>query len=245
MSKIIRTLVLALGLVACAPPPSEPSAELEHAAAALSPEELDAAASQLIDQEAQESALDKSGGPLSLCGYPPFCPPGTQPIYQGCDARCYVLYGYDCLWGYNRVDCLAVPPQASITATPQTVTVVPGRLGTTRICWNTQALNYPVWIRVRVDGGAGQLFTKESDSGQACENAGWIQAGHSYEFAIHDDNDDASPVYSSVTVVGRAGSAPPPPPPGACAPGGSGSCPSGQGCQCGETFCTPINRPCP
>lgn len=209
--------LLAAPLVACAAQGDDvPSAEeleaLEQSEAALT-----VAASELVDQEAlskgENASLEGQASlqsqPIRYCGWPPFCPHTMQMVYYGCDAACYAIYGYDCSWGHNRVDCLPMPPEASITASPQAVTVAPGSLGTTRICWNTKHLNYPVWIRVRVDGGPGQLFTRESDPGNACENAPWIQAGHTYQFSIHDDNADTSPIHASVVVTGVAGSAGP------------------------------------
>jgi hypothetical protein len=206
-------------------------------------EEPDPAA-LVFDEEAPAAESAAAAGPVTFCGWAPVCPQTMRAVYVGCDARCYVVNGYDCTFGYNRVDCVSTPPEASITASPSTVTVTPGALGTTRICWNTKYLNYPVWIRVRVNGGPGQLFTKESDDGAACENAGWIQAGSSYAFSIHDDDADSSPVYTSVTVTGVPGQVIPPQP-GVCEPGGSGVCGPGKDCHCGESFCTASNLPCP
>ncbi len=236
----------AMTAMGCAVEVSESMAELEPGELDTVTAALEVADSELIDQEAEAPMqTSANGAPATFCGWPPVCPRGMRVVHAGCDARCYVVYGHDCSWGYNRVDCVVQPPEANITAAPQTVTVATGTLGTTRICWNTQSLNYPVWIRVSVNGGPGQLFTKESDSGSACENAPWIQAGNSYEFRIHDDNLDASPVYTAVTVTGVPGGDLPPPPPGACERRGGGACPPGQGCQCGESFCTPTNQPCP
>ncbi len=129
-----------------------------------------------------------------------FCPLFTVPVGVGCSTGCPGTCP-------NMVACeFFVPnPEAEITGTPSVVEVSPGTLGTTQVCWDTQGLNYPVWIRVRVNGGPGQLFTKESDNGSECEQAPWIQAGNSYEFSIRDDNNDFSQVYASTTITGVQG----------------------------------------
>jgi hypothetical protein len=167
------------------------------------------------------------------CGF--VCPPPLVQTGIGCSTGCTQ-------WGAcpNAVFCQALPPpppKAAIWGSPETVVVAPQTLGVSKICWDTQGLNYPVWIRVRVDNGPGKLFTKESDSGKDCENASWIQAGKTYKFRIHDDDADNSPVYATGTVVGVAGG-------GGGGGGKCGSCPSGQDCHCHDV-CRPSNMICP
>lgn len=164
-----------------------------------------------------------------VCGIT--CPYGQIPSYWTCSQSC----GGICP---NALVCVpAPPPSATIAASPTVVSVAPGATGTSRICWTTSYLTAPVWIRVRVDGGAGQLFTKESDNGNSCENANWIVAGHSYSFKVHTSNSDTSPSLAGVTVTGIAGAPPPPPP--TC-----GSCSPGYDCTCGD-ICRRTGSICP
>lgn len=194
--------------------------------------------SEHIDWNPDADIADASRPAASglYCGF--ICPPHLVQTGIGCSTGC-------AQWGQcpNAVSCQALPPlppKAAIWGTPEKVIVVPQTLGKTKICWDTKGLNYPVWIRVRVDNGPGQLFTKESDSGKDCEDAPWIQAGKTYKFRVHDDNTDASPSYATGTVVGVAGSS------GGGGDGGGmcGSCPSGNDCHCGDV-CRPINTICP
>jgi hypothetical protein len=166
---------------------------------------------------------------LITCGA--LCPPGYDFAGWACSTSCP---GY-C---YNAVYCAPTPVYATISADPQTVSVPPGSVGTTRICWNTSGLNYPVWITVSVNGASEALFTKESDRGSYCENAPWIQAGNSYEFRIRTQQTGGT-VLTSTTVYGVQGS-PPPPPPDGCS-----SCRSGYSCFCGDGICRPNNTACP
>ncbi|MBJ6765452.1 hypothetical protein JGU66_32265 [Myxococcaceae bacterium JPH2] len=129
---------------------------------------------------------------LITCG--PFCPPGYTSVGFACGTACPGTCP-------NAVSCVPIPQGATLTATPSSVPVQPGKLGTSRICWNTSGLHSPVWIKVSAHGAPEQLFTKESDSGRACENAPWIQAGSSYVFSIRTQKTGGS-VLASVTVVG-------------------------------------------
>lgn len=145
--------------------------------------------------------------------------------------------------------CIIPQPQASITASPRTVSVPVNTAGTTRICWRTQGLNYPVWIRVQVNGAPGALFTRESDPGEYCEDAAWIVAGNSYQFSIRTSNNDTSTLLASVTVTGVLQASPPDAgivDSGASGPGfcGPTTCPPGQSCHCGD-FCRTTGTDCP
>lgn len=129
------------------------------------------------------------------------CPPFLISTGLGCSTGCPGLCP-------NAVICQNLPPpppKAAIWGDPDKVVVGPQMLGTSTVCWDTQGLKYPVWIRVRMGDDPGQLFTKESDPGKYCEKAPWIQAGITYTFRIHDDNADDSPVYATGTVMGVAG----------------------------------------
>lgn len=175
------------------------------------------------DETAQESIV---------CGIT--CPPGEIPSYFTCSTACAGTCP-------NALACVpAPPPSATISGSPSTVTVPAGSAGTSRICWTTQYLRAPVWIRVRVNGAPGQLFTKESDNGSACENANWIVGGNQYSFRIHTSNSDSAPYLASTTVQGVVGGSPPPPPP----PPGCSNCQSGYDCHCGD-ICRPSNSICP
>ncbi|WP_224242497.1 hypothetical protein [Hyalangium gracile] len=183
--------------------------------------------------EAEEVGTVQS--PL-ICGL--VCPPGSVPSYYTCNDYCGSCFG-----GWNAVQCVpAGPPQASISASPETVSVAAGAAGTSRICWSTAYLTAPVWIRVRMNGGAGQLFTKESNNGSACADAGWIVAGNSYAFSVHTSDSDSAPVLASTTVTGVLASG-----------GGGGglycerpdaSCRSGYDCHCGDV-CRRVGSICP
>ncbi|WP_224365482.1 hypothetical protein [Hyalangium versicolor] len=168
------------------------------------------------------------------------CPPGSIPSYYTCSVLCG-----SCPGAYNAVQCVAAaPPQASISASPSTVSVPAGSVGTTRICWSTAYLTAPVWIRVRVNGAVGKLFTKESDNGSACENAPWIGAGNTYVFSVHTSDSDSAPVLASTTVTGVLSSG------GGGTPGGNScevpnpSCQSGYDCHCGD-ICRRVGTICP
>ncbi|MFY0524723.1 hypothetical protein ACN28I_16700 [Archangium gephyra] len=147
------------------------------------------------DTESEEPGTVQSE--LLRCGA--LCPYGYLPSYYLCLSSCGTCSTGG---GWNAVQCDYVGTRASISASPQTVSVAAGAAGTTKICWSTTFLTQPVWIRVRVDGGPGKLFTKESDNGSACEYAKWIVAGHSYVFSIHTSDSDSAPVLASTTVTG-------------------------------------------
>lgn len=139
-----------------------------------------------------ESSLETTESELISCG--PLCPPGYVQTGFACSTACFG----NCP---NAVSCVRAPPTATIWGTPQTVSVPAGTLGTSRICWNTSGLAYPVWIKVSSNGAPEQLFTKESDAGQHCTNAPWIQAHSSYVFSIRTAKTGGTLLTSS-TVVG-------------------------------------------
>jgi hypothetical protein len=169
-----------------------------------------------LEPEAEGGEVGASEHELIRCGLD--CPYGSVPSYWTCTSTCgSCTYG-----GHNAVSCTYVGPQASISGSPQTVSVAAGQLGTSRICWNTSFLSAPVWIRVRVNGQPGQLFTKESDNGSACENAPWIVAGNTYVFSVHTYDSDSAPVMASTTVTDVLAATPPPPPGGGGGGGGTG-----------------------
>jgi hypothetical protein len=190
-----------------------------------------------LEPEAGDAEVGASEHELIRCGLD--CPYGYVPSFWTCTSTCGSCnYG-----GQNAVSCTYVGQQVSISGSPQTVSVAAGQLGTSRICWNTMFLNAPVWIRVRVNGQAGQLFTKESDNGSACENAAWIGAGNSYVFSVHTSNADSAPVLASTTVTGVLSTTPPPPPPGETTCRETG-CQSGYDCRCGDV-CRRVGTMCP
>jgi hypothetical protein len=186
--------------------------------------------------ESEPEEVSTSQSELSVCGG--LCPPGYTFSFQSCLPEC----GGICP---NAVSCVPLPPGASISASPTIISAPLGGTGTSRICWTTTNVSSPLWIRVRVDGGLGALFTKESDNGQACENAPWIVAGHQYDFRVHTSDSDSAPELARVQVTGVLSAPAPDDPPGACEPGGSGVCPAGKDCHCGESFCTGAGQICP
>ncbi|MBU8894196.1 hypothetical protein KRR26_01195 [Corallococcus sp. M34] len=147
-------------------------------------------------EDAGDAPLETESVKQELIACGPFCPPGYTSVGFACSTAC----PGGCP---NAVSCVPTPQGAAITATPQSVPVRPGTLGTTRICWNTSGLHYPVWIKVSANGAPEQLFTKESDAGRDCENATWIQAGSSYVFSIRTTKTGGA-VLANVTVVGVA-----------------------------------------
>lgn len=165
------------------------------------------------------------------------CPLFTFPVGVGCSSGC----PGSCP---NRTLCESIPaqdPEAEIWTTPSSVDVPAGTLGSTEVCWKTKHIVAPVWIRVRVDGGPGQLFTKESNNGTECEDAPWIQAGSSYQFTVHKWNADNAPALDSATATGVAG----PATTGGDESGiGCGDCQSGWDCHCFDQ-CWPAGNACP
>lgn len=199
---------------------------------------LSAGCGGTLNAEAEGEELGTSEDALITCGLD--CPYGYVPSFWTCTSTCG-----SCAYGHNAVSCTYVGQQASISGSPQTVSVAAGALGSSRICWNTNFLNAPVWIRVRVNGQPGQLFDKESDNGSDCENAGWIGAGNSYVFSVHTSNSDSAPVLASTTVTGVLSSTTPPSGGGGgltCEEGGS--CQSGYDCHCGDV-CRRVGTLCP
>ena len=190
------------------------------------------------EPEAAEVVATAEGalGSGPYCGS--YCPRGYAVSYFMCNSNCG-----SCAYGPNAVYCQYIPPSASITASPQTVSVTPGTLGSTRICWSTNGVGYPVWIRVRVNGQPGQLFTKESDEGSDCETAGWIGAGNVYDFTIHTSDSDSATALATVRVTGVASSTSG----GGTEPltcGEGGSCQDGYDCHCGDV-CRRVGTLCP
>ncbi|MCP3142768.1 hypothetical protein [Pyxidicoccus xibeiensis] len=142
-----------------------------------------------------ESTLETTEQELIVCG--PLCPPGYTQLGFACSTGC----AGGCP---NAVSCSPTPSTANIWGTPQTVTVPAGAShGTSKICWNTSGLPYPVWIKVSANGAAEQLFTKESDPGQACIDATWIGVNQSYVFSIRTAKTGGS-VLATTTVYGVA-----------------------------------------
>lgn len=188
------------------------------------------------DSDDSEPVAEAQGELLSCGG---LCPAGYEPSGFGCSTACAGTCP-------NAVNCVFVPMTASISASPTSVPVAAGAAANTRICWDTRGLTAPVWIRVRVNGAPGQLFTKESDNGHACEDAPWIQAGNSYVFRVHTANSDGAPVLAGVTVNGvlqSGGSGGAGGGAGVC-DGLSGVCPAGKDCHCADV-CRPIHSICP
>lgn len=241
-STIIVSIVLGLGS-ACVLPGDGPVGTEEELAFSDSEAEKPGDLAEFGNDEDADASIeaanelgqkpDPQGGGL-VCG--DFCVVGI-PVGFGCSTGCAGICP-------NAVVCGIPQADAEIWASPTTVEVAPGTLGSTEICWKTQGIVKPVWIRVRVDNGPGQTFTKESDNTTECEDAPWIQAGHSYKFSIHTENSDASYSYDSVIVNGVAG------PPASGEDDGDdgfescGGCEAGWDCHCFDQ-CWPSGLACP
>ncbi|MCP3103397.1 hypothetical protein LZ198_31390 [Myxococcus sp. K15C18031901] len=144
------------------------------------------------EDEATDSPLESTEQGVIYCG--PLCPPNYATVGFACSTAC----PGGCP---NAVSCAPIPTTVTLWGTPQTVTVPVGQVGTSRICWNTSGLSYPVWIKVSANGAPEQLFTKESDRGKHCENAPWIQAPGTYVFTIKTAKEGGS-VLATTTVFG-------------------------------------------
>lgn len=151
---------------------------------------LSACGSGTVDDA--EPPLETAESELISCG--PLCPPGYTQTGFACSTACFG----NCP---NAVSCSPTPTTAAVWGTPQTVSVPAGGLATSRICWRTSGLRYPVWIKVSANGAPEQLFTKESNAGQHCENAPWIQANSTYVFSIRTAKTGGA-ILTSSTVVG-------------------------------------------
>ncbi len=100
------------------------------------------------------------------------------------------------------VNTIAQPIQTltaagTLSASPSLVRILPGSLGTSRICFSTSA----AWgdVYVSPDGGSEKLFLGGVSG--TCDSATWIQIGHSYEFRLYDLANRAAPI-ASATVIG-------------------------------------------
>lgn len=154
-----------------------------------------------------------------------YCPPGYYAAYKTCSYLCTASCS-----PFNAWECLPIPdPAGSITASPSTVPVPTGSLGTTRICWNTNVANSQVYVSV--DGGTETLFA-EATSG--CQNAPWIQVGPAYDFKLY-----AGRAHSNLLAQVRVTGTPYTPQPPTCGP-----CNAGYDCRCGD-ICRPLNMQCP
>jgi hypothetical protein len=169
-----------------------------------------------------QTEVTTAGYRFDLCGWPPFCPEGSRPMATTCDAACYVYYGYDCFWGYNRVQCITVDPTGTISASPTTVSVPTGGIGTTRICWDVNDVSTgEVWVSM--NGASESLFARDPNG---CQDAPWIQANNSYTFSLYAGTAHSAQL-ASVTVTGIPGGTPPP------GPSVCDSCRPGYSCHCG------------
>lgn len=85
----------------------------------------------------------------------------------------------------------------TLSASPSIVRILPGALGSSRICFTTSA----AWgdVVVSPDGGPEKLFLG-GPSG-SCDSATWIQIGHTYAFRLYDPTNRAVPI-ASATVIG-------------------------------------------
>ena len=102
----------------------------------------------------------------------------------------------------SDVNTLAQPLETlsaagTLSASPSVVRILPGSLGTSRICFTTSA----AWgdVHVSPDGGPEKLFLGGMSG--TCDSATWIQIGHSYEFRLYDLANRAAPI-ASATVIG-------------------------------------------
>ena len=91
----------------------------------------------------------------------------------------------------------APPPSGSITASPTSVSLTPGSLGSSNICWQTSN-TVTGQVYVSVDGASEKLFAQ---SKQGCQNAAWIQGGHNYNFRLYADQSHVD-LLNSVVVTG-------------------------------------------
>jgi hypothetical protein len=244
MNKKLMAVPLAAIILAgaCAEPNkpqglASPSAQDDAVDRAAPPDQVQ------IETEAVEGA-DAASNIITFCGWPPFCPENYQPISIGCSANCYAFYGYDCFWGHNIVTCAYAPstPSGSISATPTSVPVPTGGLGTTEVCWDVDNVSTgEVWVSS--NGGGESLFARDP---HGCQSAPWIQRNNSYAFRLYAGTSHTVRL-GSVTVTGvdgGGGSGGSGGPCNACDPGCGTACQSGNDCHCGD-FCWPSNYACP
>ncbi len=126
-------------------------------------------------------------------------PTGPQTIYVNMcvNARLNVWphtsWGYQC---YQRQIHLAVPrPAATVSASPSTLTLAPGAVGTTSVTWSSTSV---VDVRVSRDGAPSTLFASGASGTQ---RAPWIEGGHTFLFTVHPRGLTDQPL-ASVTVRG-------------------------------------------
>jgi hypothetical protein len=122
---------------------------------------------------------------------------------------------------------------ADVNATPETVRIVPGTLGTSKICFSSNIAYSQVYVSM--DGAPDTLFAMERERG--CALAPWIQIDHSYEFRIYAGQGH-DVILDRVTVRGVERQ-------GGDGDGECGNCRPGTTCACGDGVCRPRNVLCP
>lgn len=126
-------------------------------------------------------------------------PTGPQTIYVNIcvDATLnvfpYTRWGWQC---YQRQIQLSAPrPAATVSASPSTLTLAPGAVGTTSVTWSSSSV---VDVRVSRDAAPSTLFASGASGTQ---RAPWIEGGHTYLFSVHSRGSTVQPL-ASVTVRG-------------------------------------------
>ena len=117
-------------------------------------------------------------------------PTGPQTIYVNVcvDATLnifpYTRWGWQC---YQRQIQLRTPrPAATVSASPSTLTLAPGAVGTTSVTWSSSSV---VDVRMSRDAAPSTLFASGASGSQ---QAPWIQAGHAYRFTLHAPGDSTT-----------------------------------------------------
>lgn len=119
-------------------------------------------------------------GPFqTFCGFT--CPSGWARISYICDSFCG-----NCSLGPfgsppNAVECVPPAPAGNVSASPEAVQIVPGSVGSTEICFQSNVAYSQVWVSM--NGGSESLFASEHQSG--CASASWIQLGQYYDFRYY------------------------------------------------------------
>lgn len=216
MIERVRAGLLLMSIVAiasaCAGEPEPTTVEQEQIAA-----------EEQIGEESQEVVFTSS-----CFNFGGFCPTGYYRAYQTCSFMCS-----GACQPYNAWECLPIPtPSGTISASPATVNVLAGSLGTSRICWNSNVSNSQVYVST--NGSAEQLYAQGTSG---CQDAPWIQIGYNYDFNLYAGTAHSNRL-AQVRVTGVLYEPPPYEEP-TCGP-----CNAGYSCHCGD-ICRPTNQYCP
>jgi hypothetical protein len=123
---------------------------------------------------------------------------GYGPIAAG-ETHTLHLYGSGVLLDTATVS--AVAQTATITATPQNPVVGANGLASTTIAWSTRNVGNGARVTVSVDGGAPTVFAGDASGASV---APWIQANHSYRFAVRASATGPELAAVVVTAQGQA-----------------------------------------